>query len=140
MPLRNQGIERFESLLNRRQPVESVHVVDVDVIRVQTSQAGFACANDVVARRAHVVGTVPEPKGCLRRDQQIVALPCDGVAKNLFRKTIGVDIGGIKQIDSCLQADADHPLGFLYLRLTPCAKELVAASERGGAETECGYL
>src|SRR5580704_6783678 len=80
----DQCIESVERFFDGGQGIETVQMVDVEVIRVEAAEAGFAGLEDVVARRADVVGTVAEAESGFGGDEKIVALACDGFAENFF--------------------------------------------------------
>src|SRR5271169_6836569 len=65
LPAANERIECLESLLNRRQFIETMHVVDVDVIRTQAAQAGLARTKNMMARRPNVVRITSTSTTCM---------------------------------------------------------------------------
>src|SRR5580704_9079409 len=54
----HQRVQSLEGLFDWRLRVESVHVVDVDVVGVEAAQAGFTGLDHVIAGGAEIVGSV----------------------------------------------------------------------------------
>ncbi len=65
--------------------------------------------DEVLARRAEVVGTVAGREGRLGRDQQPVALALDRLAEDLFGEPGRVDVGAVEHRDAVVEADVDQP-------------------------------
>ena len=55
--------------LDRRQRIEGVHVVNIDMIGLKPLQAAFACLDQVIAGRSDVIRTFAEREGRLGGDQ-----------------------------------------------------------------------
>ena len=58
----HQVVERAQHLLDRRQGVEAVQLIEVDVVGAQPPQARLDRPDQVIARRADVVGPGPKRK------------------------------------------------------------------------------
>jgi hypothetical protein len=69
----------------------------------------------MVARGAHVVRPVTQTKRRLGGDKRPVALALQSLAQHLFRAAIGVNVGGIEEVDAGLQTDVDQPPRFLHV-------------------------
>src|SRR5690606_17232446 len=66
-------LHRLPDLLPGRVPVDVVHLVEVDVIRLQPAQAFVAGALDVVGGKAGLVGPVAHRAVDLRRQHDLLA-------------------------------------------------------------------
>ena len=120
--------------------VESVQVVDVDVLGAQAAQAGFTSLNQMMAGRSHVVRPFTQAERGLGRDQDILTASLDGFAENLLGEAIGVNIRGVEEINAGFQADGDEASSFGYIARAPGAKEFSSSAECASAKTECGYF
>src|SRR5580704_2588283 len=54
----HQRVQSLDGFFNWRLRVESVHVVDVDIVGVEAAQAGLAGLDHVMAGGAEIVGSV----------------------------------------------------------------------------------
>src|SRR5262249_1437022 len=90
------------------------------------------------SRRADVVGFVAHGESRLTGDEDGVAASGDGFAENLFGSAFGIDICGVKKIDSSFEADVDETGCLFDVSSTPGLKEFAAAPEGAGAEAENG--
>ncbi|OLB57634.1 MAG: hypothetical protein AUI01_04205 [Ktedonobacter sp. 13_2_20CM_2_56_8] len=79
-------------------------LVQIDVIRPQALEAGVDRAEDMFSREAAVIGAWPHLKIHLGSNHHLVpgGKITQGFANNLFARPIGVDIGGVKEIDAQL--------------------------------------
>ena len=136
MPLLHQIIQRAQNFFDRRQRVESVQVINVDVIGAEPPQAGFASLNQMVARRSHIVRPLAHAEGRLGGDQDLVATSVDGLAEDRFRQAVRIDIGGIEQIDARVEADIDEPRRLRDVAGAPRLEKLGSAAKRSRAETQ----
>jgi hypothetical protein len=57
---------------------------------------------------------------------------------NFFRQSIGIDVGGIEEIDTGFEAKFDEAFGFGDVAASPSLEKFVAAAKRGDAEAENG--
>ena len=134
----DQRVERVEGLLDGRERVEAVHVVDVDVVGAEALQAGVALVKDVKARRADVVGAVAHGEEGLGGNEDLVALSLDGLAENLFGQAVGVAVGDVEEVDAGIEAEVDHAPRFVHAGIAPRGEELVATAKGCRAETQRG--
>ena len=71
----------------------------------------------------------------------LIALAAEGLAENFFRAAVGVDIGGVEEIDAGVEADVDELVRFGDVGCcTPGVEKLLAAAKCGGAKTQNGNL
>src|ERR1039458_3990617 len=123
-------VESVQRLFNRRQRVEAVHVIDIDIFRLEPLQAAFDLPRQMSPRRTGIVGLVTEGKGCFGRDQKAFARQVlDRLAKNFLGKPLGIDISSVEKIDASFYTEIDEPRSFRHIRLTPRAEKLVPAAE-----------
>src|ERR1700688_3768911 len=134
----NESVERFESFFDGSDFVEAVHVVDVDVIGVEAAEAGFGGADDGGGGKAEAVWAFAEAEGGFRGDEEILALSFDRFAEDFFRQSVGVNIGGIEEVDACFETDINEALRFVDSSFSPGAEEFGAAAERASAEAQLG--
>src|SRR6266852_2277099 len=139
-PAFNQMVERAQDFIDRSERVESVKMVDVNVIGGQTTQTGFTGLQQVMPRRSQIVRVFTHSKRGLGRDQNIVAAPRNCFPKNFFREAFGVNVGSVKEVDAALQTDGDEAAGFSYVGCAPGAKKLRSPTKCPGAKTERGHL
>src|SRR5271154_6335683 len=69
----NKLIERTQCLVDGSERVETVHVIDVDVVSLKALQAAFDLLGQVRARRPEAVRPLSKLKGRLGRNQNIAA-------------------------------------------------------------------
>ncbi len=130
-------IKRVQRLLNGRERVEAVQVINVYIIRFEPPQASFDLPRQMVSRRTHIVWTVAKKKGPFRGDEDAVTrrLP-DRLAQNLLGDALRVNIRSIKKIYSGFQTDRDEARCLFHIRFTPRSEELICSSKRSGAKTK----
>jgi len=113
---------------------------DVDIVRAQALEAGFARRDQMVAGGAAVVGVGPHAEECLRRDQKILPAALDGFPKDLFRAARRIGVGRVEEVDACLEANVHQPAGFLHFGCAPGVKEFAAAAESSCAICQDRHL
>jgi hypothetical protein len=133
-------IERLKSFFNGREGVERVHVVNVDVIDTEAAETAFAGLDQVIARRADIVGTVAHGEGGFRGDENAVAFAGDGFAKDFFGEAARINVGSVEEVGARVEADVYKARGFGNVAGAPGFEEFVAAAECAGAKTENGNL
>src|SRR5262245_7587969 len=124
-----QRVQCIERLLDRRERVETMHVVDVDVIDSEPPQACVTSSEQMMTRRAGVIRAFAESKGRLGRNQEVVALALYGLAENFLGKSIRVDVSRIEDVDASVKAEADEALGLLNSGGSPGLEKFRAPSE-----------
>jgi hypothetical protein len=136
----DERIEHLKSFFDGREGVKGVHVVDVDVVDAKAAKRVFAGLNQVIARRADIVGTVAHCESSFRGDENAVAFAGDGFAEDFFREAARINVGGVEEIDARVETDIDEARGFGNVAGAPGFEEFVAATERAGAQTKNGNL
>ena len=136
----DERVERLQSLFDGSERVEGMHVVDVDVVDREAAETVFAGLDEVLARRAEIVGAVAHGESGFRGDKNAVAFAGDSFAEDLFGEAAGVNVGGVEEIDAGFEANVDEARGFGDVAGAPGFEKFVAAAEGAGAETENGNL
>ena len=133
----HHAIQRGERFLHRRQRVEAVQLVEIDVIRAEPPQARIHGARQVVPRRAEVVRPGTARKAALGRNQQFVAPALDRLSEDLLRQAARIDVGRIEHGQSRFEADVHQAGGLGDVAAAPGLEEFIAAAEGAGAQREC---
>ena len=106
----------------------------------EAAQTGFAGADEVIARGAEIVGAVAHGEGGFGGDEHAIAFAGDGFAEDFFGDAVGINVGGVEEIDAGVEADVDEAGGFGDVAAAPGFEEFVAAAKGAGAEAENGDL
>ena len=88
-----------------------MHLIQVDVIRLQAAQRILDLLHDPLPGAAAVVRPVVHRHEELRREHDVVAATLQGLADDLFRHTAGVHVSGVDEVDpgiECAMDDADR--------------------------------
>ncbi len=110
--------EGLHGLLERREPVETVRLVQVDVVGPEPAQGVVDGLHDVLARKAAVVA--PRPGGPVDLGEYFEALPAFPLqrpAEDGLRTGLRVDVGGVEGGDSRVEGRAHAGDGGLLLDL-----------------------
>jgi len=103
-PRADQIVQRPERLQHIGAAVVAMHLVQIDVVRPETSQAGLAGAHDVIPGLADGIDVVSHSTVHFGRDQHVVAMPSESLAEYLLREPLRIDVGGIEQADPGVEA------------------------------------
>ena len=139
MAVAHQLVERAQRFLDRRGGVETVDLVEVDVVELQPLQAGLDTVEDVAARGAACVRAGAHFAENLGRDDHAVAWHLQvfqGLAGDLFRASAGVHISGIDEVDAAVDRRADQLLGITLLQRADLLPDALATAERHRAQTQ----
>ena len=134
----DEVVERRQRFLDRGVVVLAVQLQQIDMIDAKPVQRGIDRLQDMLTRRAELVGTRPHGERRLGRDQQAVPLASDGFAKNLLGQSVGIGVGAIEQADAMIETDVDQPGSALAVGGAPRLEEIVAAAEGRGPEAQGG--
>ena len=140
MPLRGQVLERADGLLDRRQRVLGVDLVEVDIVGAEPLQAGLDRIHDVPTRGAAIVRALAHGAGRLGGEHDIRALPARIAhrrAGDRLAEAFGINICGVDEIDPRIERSRDEGIGHRLVELADSGPEALAA-EGHGAETEFG--
>ena len=137
----HEDVERFQRLLDRRERVEAVDLVEVDVIELQPLQARLRLVEDVVARCAALVRPVAHGAEDLGGHHDLIARHADilqRLAGDLLRQAPGVDVRRVEKVDARIEGGAQELVGLLLLDGADVAPDAFAAAERHRAEAQFG--
>ena len=132
-------IERPQRLFERRDGVEAMDLVEIDMIEAKSFQAGADLIHDVSAREANGVRPRPHPCAHLGRDDDVLALDAK-VAQSLadlnLRLAFGIDVGRIDEIDARFERPSDELGGGVLIERPNIAPHSAgaAAMKRHGAK------
>ena len=141
-PLLDQRVERTQRLLHRRGDVESVHLVEIDMIELEPLQAGLDGLHDVIAREPSRVRALAHLAEHLGRDDHIVARDAE-IAQRLtsepLRLSLAVDVRRVDEIDAGIEGTPHQSVYLGLLQLTdPTPDVAIAAAKRHRAQTQLG--
>ena len=88
-----------------------MHLVEVYVVGAQALKAGLCRAEDVVARQPGVILLVAHGEADLGGHEYVIAVGSEGFAQDLFGQAVGVDVGGVDQVDAGVAGKADLAAG-----------------------------
>src|ERR1700689_2118480 len=80
-------IERSKRLIERRESVPFVQLVEIDVVGFEPGQTGFAGANQMVARCTSIIRPLSHRKSCLGCDQHLRASAGECLTEDFFRES-----------------------------------------------------
>ena len=139
--LAHDRIEGVERLLDRRDAIEAVDLVEVDVFELQALQARLHLREDVDARRAAAVRTLRHAAEHLRRDDDVIPRDAE-IAESLpgdrLREAGGIDVRGVDEVDAGIESRAQQAVDLLLLQRSDLLPHAFAAAEGHGAEAEFG--
>jgi len=115
-----------------------VQVVDIDMIGAEAAKAGFAGLDEVVSRRAFVVGALAGGEGGFGGNENLIAAAFDGFAEDFLGDSIGVNIGGVEEVDAGFEANIDEAGGLGDVGRAPGFEKFIRAAKGAGAEAEDG--
>ncbi len=109
MAVAHERIERLQRLLEWREAVPFVQLVEVNMVDAEALQAGVAGGDQMVARQPYLVRSLAHAEPSLGRDQRAVAATAQDFAQDLLRGAGRIDVGRIEQIDPGIEAHVDLP-------------------------------
>ena len=114
-------------------------LIEVDVVRIQPLETFFDRGHDVSAREADGIGARAHPSPDLGRDHHVLARDAElleAAAEEPLGLALGVDIGGIEEIDAAVDRRAQQP-GHLALVELPDERPETALPAKGhGADAD----
>src|SRR5215471_4797037 len=81
----HEDIERQKHLVGWRHGIESMQLKQIDIVGAETPQRAIDRRKEMVTRRSHIIGIIPEPEGCLGREKHPVTSALHRLAKNPLR-------------------------------------------------------
>ena len=103
----DQACKRRQGLLNRRGFVILVHVIDVDPVGAQPTQAVFHLVHDPAARQALIIGLVANRIGHLGRQHPARAILGDQPTDDALGFALGVVVGGVDGVQARVAGHGD---------------------------------
>ena len=104
----DEAVERLERFLERGLAIPLVHLIEVDVVGAEPAQARLARLDQMLSRKASIVGALTHRHARLRGDQDAVAATLERFTNDLLRQPERVDIGRIDQVHACVEAPVDQ--------------------------------
>ncbi len=113
----------LERLLERRFAIETVDLVQIYVVQAEPTETGIDRLEDVLARQAALVRSRSHRVEQLGRNHHLLTLHAEareGAPENLLALALGVDVGGVEEIDAEIERLAHdcqagplgkHPVG-----------------------------
>ena len=106
----NQVIQRPERLIERRFKIGKMHLIQIEIVGLQTAQASMGRLEDMLARPATIIGTSAHREKELARQHNLFASPFEPVANIFFgaahalQSTANwIGISGIKEGDPVVE-------------------------------------
>src|ERR1700680_2525408 len=106
----NQVIQRPERLIERRFSIGKMHLIQIEIVGLQTAQAGLNRLEDMLARPATIIGASAHREKELGRQHNLFASPFEpvtyiffGAALALQRTAKWIGISGIKESDTIVE-------------------------------------
>lgn len=128
-----------QGFLDRRDRIEGMDLIQIKVVGAEPAQRVFAGFDQVLTRQPDVVDPRAHAAKRFGGQQHLVTPALDRRADNLLAGALGVDVGGVYEVQPCLQADVQKPSGFVRLDIAHVF-EKVTAAEGHGAEREDGNV
>ncbi|NYH16597.1 hypothetical protein GGD41_003825 [Paraburkholderia bryophila] len=138
MAVLNQRVERAHGFFDRRGRIETVDLVQVDVIELQAFQARLHTVDDVIPRRAARIRKLVGLAEHLGRHDDFVARHLEvfqRLAGDLFGQAARVDVGRVDEVDARVERPADQPLRVGLLQIADLLPDALAAAEGHRAQT-----
>ena len=140
-PRAHAVVERPQRLFERRDGVEAVDLVEVDMIEAEPLQAGGDLIHDMAAREADSVRPRPHPAAHLGGDDHVLALDAEvaqGLADLNLGLAFGIDVGGVDEIDARFERAGDELGGGGLIERADGAPEPAAAMKCHRPEADFG--
>ncbi|MDT5326121.1 MAG: hypothetical protein QOF25_3273 [Mycobacterium sp.] len=124
LALRDEHVELFQDLVDRGLRIVGMQLEQIDAVGPQPTQRLLDRIDQARPGRSRIRLPVADRKPRLRRDQHLVTPAHEGVSEHLLRGAIGVDVGGVEQCDTSVQADVNDAPGLVDVRVAPRAEEV----------------
>ncbi len=132
-------VEGAEGFFDGGDGVVAVDLVEVDVVGLEAAEAGVDGVHDVAAGGADLVAAGAGAAEDFGGDDDLCAgdvQVSERLAEGLFALALGVDIGGVEEVDAGVDGGFDELVGAGLVDGADGAEEAGAAVEGHGAETE----
>ena len=124
-------VERPQGFLERRERIEAVGLIEVDVIRAETAQAGLAGFDEVAARESGFVGAGFETNECFSGEDNLLPASAQRLAEDFFGLAERINVGRVEEIHAGLDADFDQAARLVHLHVAHRGKTAFAAQGHG---------
>ena len=114
--------ERAEGLLDVGVGARAVDLVEVDPVGVQAAQRVLDRPDDPAPGAALPVGVLAHGAVELGGQDDVVAAALEGLADDLLGLALGVDVGGVDEVDAGVQRGVDDADGVVVVGVAPGAE------------------
>jgi hypothetical protein len=127
-----------ETVLLRTLGATRAQLQQIQVVGIQPLQRSVHRLEQAQPRGAGVVGAVAQPQPGLAGQDHLVAAAAQRFAEDGFGRAVGIDIGGVEEIDAGFDGQIDHAACFGDIGVAPGAEQRTLAAEGAGTEAERG--
>jgi hypothetical protein len=120
--------------------IGAVHLVEVDPVRPEPTQAVLDGEHDPAARAAAAVRVGAHRRGELRREHDAVAAAGDCLADDLLGLAGGVHIRRLDEVDAGVERRMDDPRAVGGVAVRPGAEVHAAEAERADADARASEV
>ncbi len=92
----------------------------------------------MMAGGAEIVGAFAHVECGFGGNQNAGAASGDGFAEDFFGCALGINVGGVEEVDSGFETDVDEARGFFNVAVAPGVEKLAATAEGASAEAKDG--
>ena len=131
----DQIVEGAQGFLLRRERIEAVDLIEIDVIGSQTAEARVAGFEDVAAGGSGLIWAGPGSEETLCGEDDVLTARAEGLADYFLRLAAGVGVGGVDQVHAGFKADLHQAPRLVHLHVAHCGEASFTA-ERHGAEAQ----
>src|SRR4030095_7712682 len=97
--------------LDRRQRVKTVELIQIDVVGAEPAQASLDGVDQVIPRRAHLVGAGASAEGPLRGNQDLMAASLESLSQDLLCLSARIHVRRIKHGGAGIETEIDETHG-----------------------------
>ena len=109
-------------------------LIEIDVIRLQSAKAGINSFDDVLSRGTDVVVSWSHSAVAFGGNDYVLALNTEvakRLSENLFAGTVGIDVGGVEEIDAFIYTSFNQLVGFILFGATNHFENASTAKSHG---------
>src|SRR3954451_478831 len=130
----HQVAERSEGLLDVGVDLGPVHLVEVDPVGLEPAQAVLDLTDDPAPGVAETVHVVAHPAVELGGEDDVVATALERLADDRLGLAVGVDVGGVDEVDAGVEGAADDPDAVGVVGVAVAAEHHGAEGQRADLE------
>ena len=131
----DEAVERLERFLEQGLAIPFVHLIEVDVVSAEPAQARLARLDQMLSRKASIVGALAHRHTRLGGDENTVAATLERFTNDLLRQPERIDIGCIDEVHTCVEAPVDQVASTADVDV-PDRRERTTASKRHRPQRE----